>query len=286
MRSVLISGTSSGMGLQTAIALARRNWRVFATMRDLSRSGDLERAAVEAGVTVERLALDVRDQATIDSCVAEIHSRTNFAIDAVVHNAGIGDAGYFEDMTDDAVRNIFDTNFFGVLALTRAVLPAMRARRSGRIIAVSSVGAFFPSPALSAYQASKRAIEAWAESLAMEVRPFGIHVSLVEPGSYKTAIWDNAVVHKVDGSPYQAYADVMEPRMMKMVERTGRDPAEVARRVVRLVEARRPRLRNPVGPDAHIMRVLGHLPARTRHRMVARVTGARTVADPGAERSL
>jgi NAD(P)-dependent dehydrogenase (short-subunit alcohol dehydrogenase family) len=267
-RSVLVTGSSSGFGLETAAALAARGWRVFATMRDPARSGPLEKRA-----DVEVLRLDLTDRDSVEHAVGEALERAG-GLDAVVNNAGIGDAGFFEDMTDDDVRAVMETNFFGTLAVTRAVLPAMRGRGRGRIVVVSSVGAFAASPALSAYAASKWALEGWAESLAIEVAPFGIGVALVEPGTYRTGIWTAARISRRDGSPYTPFVEAMEPRIRESVERFGRDPREVGERIAGVLEAHRLSLRNPVGPDAHVTRVLSHaLPFAVRRRFVSRMSG-------------
>ena len=267
-RSVLVTGSSSGFGLETAAALAARGWRVFATMRDPARSGPLEERA-----DVEVLRLDVTDPASVERAVGEALERAG-GLDAVVNNAGIGDAGFFEDVPDEGVRAVMETNFFGTLALARAVLPSMRERGRGRFLAVSSVGAFAASPGLSVYGASKWALEGWAEALAIEVAPFGIGVALVEPGTYKTGIWTAAAISRRDGSPYTPFTEAMEPRVRESVERFGRDPREVGERIARLLEARRIALRHPVGPDSHLTRVLSHaLPFTARRRLVSRISG-------------
>jgi NAD(P)-dependent dehydrogenase (short-subunit alcohol dehydrogenase family) len=281
---VLISGCSSGFGLVSAVALARDGWQVFATMRDPDRRAALDTAAETAGVGVEVLQLDVCDPASIDRAVAEVLSRAG-RLDAVVHNAGIADAGFFEDLPDEQFRRVIETNFFGTLALTRAVLPIMREQRRGRIVVVSSTSAFVAEPGLSAYASSKWAVEGWAQSLAVEVAPFGIDVALIEPGKYKTDIWDKAAIAGPAGSPYRAFVDAMEPKIRAMVERNGRDPAEVARRIVRVLSARRPRFRNPVGPDARITWAMSHLlPFSIRRRILARATGIHAVAAAGGHR--
>jgi NAD(P)-dependent dehydrogenase (short-subunit alcohol dehydrogenase family) len=271
---LLVTGCSSGFGLETVTAAAQRGWRVFATMRNLDRREALDRALGEAGLQAEVLELDVTDGGSVRTAVAEVAERTQGRIDAVVLNAGIGDAGFFEDLPDETVRRVFETNFFGAIDVARVVLPHMRARRSGRIVAVSSIGVFVPYPALSAYVASKRALEGWAESLAVEVAPFGIDVKLVEPGSYATQIWDKSSVTRNDGSPYARFVDTMEPRMRERVERTARDPREVGERIAKLLEKGNARLRNPVGPDAHTMQVASHIvPFRARLGLLTRLTG-------------
>jgi NAD(P)-dependent dehydrogenase (short-subunit alcohol dehydrogenase family) len=273
-RVVLVTGCSSGFGIEIVTAAARRGWRVFATMRDLGRREALDEALRKAGRQADLLELDVTRPDSVRAAVAQVTERTGGRIDAVVLNAGVGDAGFFEDLPDAQVRGIFETNFFGAIDVARATLPHMRARRSGRIIAVSSIGVFVPYPALNAYVASKRALEGWAESLAVEIAPFGIDVALVEPGGYATRIWDNASVTRHDSSPYTPFVDTMEPRMRDRIERTSRDPREVGERIAKLLEKRRLRLRNPVGPDAHTMHIASHLiPFRTRVNLLGRVTG-------------
>ncbi len=191
MPTVLITGTSTGIGRVTTEVLAGKGWRVFATMRDLAKKDRLERGLKKAGLEneVTILQLDVDDPASIESAVAAILAETGGSLDAVVHNAGVAVAGAHEDMPEADLRRVMETNFFGVLALTRALLPTFRAQRAGRIVMVSSQAAFAGQPANSIYCASKWALEGWAESIAFELDGFGIHVILVEPGPYRTEIW-------------------------------------------------------------------------------------------------
>ena len=170
-RSVLITGCSSGFGMVTAAELARRGWRVFATMRNLEKRARLDEAVAGAPDRVEVLRLDVNDQDSVDETVGHVLAETDGALGAAVHNAGVSGGGAFEDLSDEAVRAVMETNFFGVLRVTKAVLPAMRARRSGRVLIVSSAAAFRGTPGQSHYIASKWAVEGWAESVSMEVRP-------------------------------------------------------------------------------------------------------------------
>jgi NAD(P)-dependent dehydrogenase (short-subunit alcohol dehydrogenase family) len=183
MPTVLITGTSTGFGRVTTELLAARGWRVFATMRDLARKDSLEHALREAGLSerVTFVRLDVTDPASIETAVATVLSETDNTLDAVVHNAGIAVAGVLEDLSDGDIWRVMDTNFFGVLRLTRALLPRFREQRRGRIVLLSSQAAFAGQPGNSMYCASKWALEGWAESLAYEVDPFGIDVVLIEP---------------------------------------------------------------------------------------------------------
>ena len=137
-RSVLITGCSSGFGMVTAAELARRGWRVFATMRNLEKRARLDEAVAGVPDRVEVLRLDVNDQDSVDETIGHVLAETDGALGAAVHNAGVSGGGAFEDLSDEAVRAVMETNFFGVLRVTKAVLPAMRARRSGRVLIVSS----------------------------------------------------------------------------------------------------------------------------------------------------
>lgn len=273
-RTVLVTGCSSGFGLRTAVTLAERGWHVFASMRDLERRTALERAAADVDGRLDVVQLDVCDPASVKAAVAAILENTQGRLDAVVHNAGVGAAGFFEDVSDAQFRKVIETNFFGAVGLTREVLPAMRSQGGGRIVVISSVAAFLPQPAMTAYAASKWAVEAWAESLAMEVGQFGIDVVLVEPGTYKTNIWTAGEVVQQPSSPYAGVLEAMEPRVRRMVDRFGRDPQEVADKVARLLSARRSRFRNPVGPDAWVFWALSRtIPPRVRRMAFQRLAG-------------
>src|SRR5512140_4038187 len=178
MRAVLITGTSTGIGQATAVALAARGWRVFATMRNLEEKNPLERVLKDADVrhNVEIEQLDVNDAASIRTAVASTLSQTGNKLDAVVHNAGVAAAGALEDVPESELRRVMETNFFGVLELTRTLLPTFRAQRRGRIVIVSSEAAFMGQPTNSIYCASRWAVEGWAEAIAYELEPFGIEI--------------------------------------------------------------------------------------------------------------
>ena len=275
-RHVIITGCSSGFGAGIVRHARAAGWQVHGTVRDLARPGE----AASMGATdigqPELLALDVTDPTSISAAAATILQRCNGQLDAVVHNAGIADAGFFEDQSEAAMRRVFETNFFGVTALTRAILPALRTRRRGRIVIMSSVSAFTANPAMGAYVASKRALEGWAECLALEVRPFALDVVLVEPGTYRTAIWDKATIARPASSPYAPYLDRYEAKVRKMVDRSAGDPDEVARRVVELLDAKKLRLRHPVGTDAVLGRLIsGTIPFSWRARAITRWAGLR-----------
>ena len=161
MPTVLITGTSAGIGAETSKVLAARGWRVLATMRDLNKRIPLERALHQAGVRgrVEFEQLDVTEPASIRNALAVVLPRTGNTLDAVVHNAAVAAGGAFEDVPPEDIRRVMETNFFGILELTRQLLPVFRAQRRGRIVIVSSEVAFTPQPANSIYCASKWALE-------------------------------------------------------------------------------------------------------------------------------
>jgi len=186
MKSVLISGTSSGIGLVAAVELAQRGWQVVATMRSLEKRGPLDAAVAGAHVAgrVHVEPLDVTLPDSIDAGWRRTLEITGGRLDAIVHNAGVSVAAAFEDVPSHEERRVMETNFWGVLALTRAVLPTLRAQREGRILIVSSNSAYAGEPANSIYCASKWAVEGWAESLAFEVTPFGLDVVLVSQGTH------------------------------------------------------------------------------------------------------
>jgi NAD(P)-dependent dehydrogenase (short-subunit alcohol dehydrogenase family) len=242
---------------------------VFATMRNLEKRGRLEQALKEAGVQhgVALEQLDVTDTTSIRSAVASTLSQTGNKLDAVVHNAGVAAAGALEDVPDSELRRVMETNFFGVLGLTRAVLPAFRARGRGRVVIISSDAAFIGQPTNSIYCASKWAVEGWAEAIAYELEPFGIDVILVEPGPYRTEIWDSTPRIQPPGSPYHAWVQHVLRAGDAHAARMARDPKEVALVIAHALEARRPRFRYPVGPLARLNHFLrGKIPSRLLRR--------------------
>jgi NAD(P)-dependent dehydrogenase (short-subunit alcohol dehydrogenase family) len=186
----VITGTSSGFGLLTSIELAKAGYRVVATMRDVNKRKKLDQAATAAGVVdkIDVRSLDVTlssDIATVVDTVARDYGR----IDVLVNNAGFAMAGFAEDIKVEELRLQLETNFFGAVAMTKAVLPTMRKQRSGHIIQMSSIVGLQGSVTISSYAASKHALEGWSESLRLEVNGLGIKVVLLEPGAFATGIW-------------------------------------------------------------------------------------------------
>ena len=263
MQSVLITGTSSGFGLAGTLELARRGWRVFATMRNQDRQDHLIDAVRSNRLeqSVEIIALDVTDQDSVRAAVADVLARNDGRLEAVVHNAGIAVAGAFEDIPETDLRRVMETNFFGVMTLTRELLPTFRSQRRGRIVAVSSDSAFAGEPTNSIYCASKWALEGWAESLAFELEPFNIDVALVEPGPFKTEVWNSTKFVNPPGTAYGPLLEKIEPAFNRHFERHAGDPAVVAKVIASALEAKKPKFRNPVGAVARLNHALrGKLP--------------------------
>ena len=247
-RTVLVTGCSSGIGLATAVAVAGRGHRVIATMRDTDRSGGLEAASRAAGVSVTVRPLDVTRPESVAVVVDE--AEADGGIDVLVNNAGIGSAAFFEATTNADFEELLATNLFGALTCTRAVLPGMRRRGQGTIVNVSSVAGGSGGPLLGAYTASKFALEGWSECLAHELRPVGIRVVIVQPGTFRTPIYRVAGDRPAGDTPFARASRRVATDVVAHVQRRGGDPARVADAIARVVDTRRPPLRTTVGPDA------------------------------------
>lgn len=269
----LITGTSSGFGLLTAIKLAGKGYKVVATMRDLTRKGELVRQAEAAGITgqIHLMALDVTEAASIEaalSSVVDMYGR----IDVLVNNAGLAVGGFVEDVTMEEWRLQMDTNFFGLLAVTKAVLPVMRNQREGLIINISSVSGLTGFPGYGPYAASKFAVEGFSESLRQELSPLGIRVVLVEPGSFRTPIWDKGLAG-FKGSEDSPYKDKLDEvlRYSRRSAETAPDPQQVADLIGRITDMKAPRLRYPIGKGSRML-ILGRtlLPWKTMERIIAK----------------
>ena len=251
----VVTGSSSGFGLLTVVELAKAGYSVIATMRQPERRARLDQAlGGDLAAHVKVRQLDVTDFAGIPATIDQI-ARDHGRIDVLINNAGFAVGGFAEDVALDELRLQMDTNFFGQVAVTKAVLPTMRAQRSGHIIMVSSILGLIGQPMVSSYCASKHALEGWAESLRIELRALGVKVVLIEPGAYKTDIWTrNVTISRgaTDGSSpnkerSRKFADGVK-------ESTGRmaDPIDVARLIARIAEDPNPRLRYLSGRDAKI----------------------------------
>jgi NAD(P)-dependent dehydrogenase (short-subunit alcohol dehydrogenase family) len=243
-QNILITGATSGIGRFTALYLAKRAHRVFATGRSQRA---LDELSAEAPATLETLRLDVTDADSIAAVYAEVERRTaGYGLDVLVNNAGYGTAGPTELITDEDLRAQYDVNVFGLMAVTRTFVPQMRARGDGRIINVSSLGGRLTLPFLGAYNSTKYAVESLSDALRVELRPFGVRVALIEPGVIETSFADRSTseAQKYDrpDSPYRPVLDRMD-EIRRMSDRTAVGPACIARAIERAATARRPRAR-------------------------------------------
>jgi NAD(P)-dependent dehydrogenase (short-subunit alcohol dehydrogenase family) len=252
---VLITGTSTGIGLSSAIECAAAGFRVIATMRDPARRKALDEAAkargLEALISVEQL--DV----TADNVAPKIRELVlkYGPFYGLVNNAGIAIGGVFEEQSEADVRAQFETNVFGLMAVTRAVLPTMRAARRGRIINVSSIAGRVAFPLASAYAATKHAVEGLSESLRWELEGFGIEVCVVEPGTFKTPIFFENLRRGANiptAGPYTALTEMVEKLIM---EEAAKAPAPdlVGQTIARLLGEEAPRFRTVIGTDARTL---------------------------------
>jgi NAD(P)-dependent dehydrogenase (short-subunit alcohol dehydrogenase family) len=273
---VLITGTSSGFGLLASVDFARAGFQVIATMRDVNKATQLMKAANEEGVSanMEIRPLDVTKFDELPGILNDVvaaHGR----IDVLVNNAGYALAGFAEDISLEELKTQFDTNFFGHVALTKAVLPIMRKQRSGHIIMVSSIAGLTASPVLSSYASSKHALEGWSEALRIEMHSLGIRVVLVEPGAFDTDIWvknakmgaqavDNSSINKERSLRFR---EVVQKKVQKA------DARIVSRLIVKIAQAPNPKLRYLIGRDAFVRKwVKRLLPWRTYEKLVEKAT--------------
>ena len=252
MRTVLITGASRGLGLASAVALYQQGWRVVAAMRSVDKGMESLRAATGAPADDRRivgLKMDLTDPASISDSAQSMLDSIG-APDVIVHNAGIAAAGSAEETPDSVWQQLFATNVFGPVTLTRVLLPAMRARGSGRVIAISSMGAIRGMPVISAYSASKGAMERWAEALSQEIAPFGLGVSILVTGTFNTDILTEQTPDYGDHhGPYGRMYEGIHAAGKAAVSKAS-PPEKFARALAEAVLDRKPIVRRTVGPDA------------------------------------
>lgn len=252
MKTALITGTSTGIGLATSLHFARNGYRVFAGMRNLSKAGPLEAAAAEESLPVETIQLDICDDASVAAAFAT--AQADGPVDVLVNNAGIGGASPLELTPDAEHRQMFETNYFGAVRCIQAVLPGMRERGAGCIVNITSAVGLMATPNQIPYSASKWALECLGEALAHEVQRFGVRVVNVEPGVIMTNIFENSAEQtRYDkASPYQPIMR-RNGKVFAAGFRRGVPPEKVAEVIDEAVHTDNYRLRWPVGPDAEGM---------------------------------
>jgi NAD(P)-dependent dehydrogenase (short-subunit alcohol dehydrogenase family) len=251
MAVALITGTSTGIGLATALHFGRQGHDVWAGVRNPAAATDLCAAIDTERLPVRLVALDVDDAGSVQRGVAEVLDKAG-RVDVLVNNAGIGGGGPIEDVPVDWVKTLFETNYFGVLRVTQAVLPGMRERRAGTIVNVSSVAGRLAVAGHGHYSAVKHALEAMSEALAQEVQRFGIRVAIVEPGVVVTPIFSKAKRWADPASPYFDHVRRLLLLYQKQMPHAAQ-PDDAARVIYEAATTNTPRLRWLVGEDARLL---------------------------------
>jgi len=246
----VVTGTSSGIGLETSLALARSGFRTYATMRNLNKSENIKSVATKENLPIHINQLDVTDDISIKNAVQAIFSEVG-RIDVLVNNAGYALNGAFEDLTIDEIKAQFETNLFGVIRTSQAILPIMRKQQFGIIVNMSSGAGRLGYPGGSAYISTKFAVEGLSESMAYELEPFGIKVVLVEPGVIRTNFANATVVAKKSQDPNSPYSQLMQKiaSSFEHMMENGSSPDLVAKVVLKAVTSENPSLRYLAGKD-------------------------------------
>ena len=273
-KSVLITGTSTGIGRASAERMAAEGWTVYAGVR---KEADADAVAKEVAGDVRPVMLDVTNRDHIAAVVATLTDELGGrGLDGLVNNAGVAQGGALEVTPEEEWRDHFDVNVFSVVNLTRACFPLLHAAK-GRVVNVGSIAGRVAAPMMAPYSAGKHALEAISQSLRFEVEDFGMHVSLVEPGEIATAIWGKGdeqfdhVIASFDAETiarYDRHVDMMVGFLADGAKR-GIPAARVAKAVHHALTARFPKHRYLVGPDAKLVGVVGFLPDRLKHRSLA-----------------
>lgn len=250
--TVLTTGANSGIGLATVIELAKRGHRSIGSVRSEAKAAVVKRAAAEAGVEVETVIFDVTDADAYEAVIADL----DVDLYGLVNNAGYGMTGAIEDVTDDEAHHLFETMVFAPIRLARLVLPGMRHAGRGRIVNVSSIYGITTTPLTGWYQGAKHALEGLSDALRLEVANAGVQVVLVEPGGFRTSIWEDLErdIEKRGTSRFgSAYRRTQ--RVMKLSSPIMGDPSQCARVIAHAMSTSRPRARYLVGVDAMTLAV-------------------------------
>src|SRR5215203_3150959 len=272
----VVTGSSSGIGFETALLLARSGFHTYATMRNLEKSKNITEIANTEKLPLQIVQLDVDDDRSVKNAINKIVAAAeNKRIDVLVNNAGYGLIGSLEDTLIEEIKAQFETNFFGVIRVTQQVLPVMRKRNSGgTIVNVSSVGGRIGVPVLSAYQSTKFALEGLSESMSYELEPFGIRVVIIEPGFIRTNIINSSASAEkaLDSkSPYFLLMQKVKNHFKSMMENASSScpPEEVAKVILQSITSKNPQLRYTVGNDAAtIIQARMNMPDKEFRKMV------------------
>jgi NAD(P)-dependent dehydrogenase (short-subunit alcohol dehydrogenase family) len=245
----LVTGSSSGIGFETALALARENYFTYASMRNTSKAEKIQEIAKKENLNLKVIELDVDKEDSIKSAVKKIQEQKG-RIDVLVNNAGYGLFGCLEDITMDELKAQFQTNFFGIVSLIQEIAPIMRKQGSGIIVNVSSVAGRIGFPGTPAYISSKFALEGLSECMRYELSPFGIKTIIIEPGVIQTNFFSSMkVAYGKPGSPYKEITEKVI-NGVKMMAEMGTPPVEVAKTIMKAIKTSEPLPRYVVGSDA------------------------------------
>ena len=255
----VVTGSSSGIGLETALLLARTGFHTYASMRNLEKSKNITEIANIENLPLQVVQLDVNDNKSVKDAINKIVAAENGRIDVLVNNAGYGLFSPLEEVTLDQIKEQFETNFFGIVRIVKEVLPVMRKQRNGIIVNVSSVGGKVGTPLNPAYIASKFALEGLSESMRYELKQFGINIVIIEPGVIKTNFVENIKTADKRSSPESPYADLIGRAMggfgIMMIDNSS-PPKLVAEAILNAITSKDPEIRYVVGEDAeYIMKV-------------------------------
>ncbi|HEX5977629.1 MAG TPA: SDR family oxidoreductase, partial [Nitrososphaeraceae archaeon] len=279
-RIAVVTGSSSGIGFETALLLARSGFHTYATMRNLEKSKRITKIANTEKLPLQVVQLDVNDDISVKNAIDKIvgaAAAENKRIDVLVNNAGYGLVGAFEDLSLEETKAQFETNLFGVIRVTQQVLPVMRKQNSGggggTIVNVSSVGGRMGVPILSAYQSTKFALEGLSESMSYELEPFGIRVVIIEPGFIRTNIVNSSTSAQKALDPKSPYFPLMQKvknHFKSMIENASSSPPEdVAKVILQAITSKNPQLRYTVGNDAAtIIQARMNMPDKEFRKMV------------------
>ncbi|MGP4039820.1 SDR family NAD(P)-dependent oxidoreductase [Gracilibacillus sp. D59] len=256
MKTVLITGTGSGIGFLTTLELLKNDYRVVATMRTLDTREKLIEAAKKEQLAsqLDVIQMDVTDDLQIQHVKEFIQTKYK-KLDVLMNNAGFCQAGFISDLSVDAFHNQMDVNLHGVFRVTKAMVPLLEQAHKANIVNISSVSGYSGFPGMSAYAASKFALEGFSESLRIELLPKKIFVSLVEPASYQTRIWDKSL-SAID--PTEMEKDRLKSSVLshaQQASKTSADPREVAELVVFICNRKNPKLRYPIGKGANMLSI-------------------------------
>jgi NAD(P)-dependent dehydrogenase (short-subunit alcohol dehydrogenase family) len=247
----IITGSSSGIGFETSLILARNGFHTYAAVRNLDKSQPLIDMAKKDGLSIQVIELDVSNDKSVKDAINRVLSE-NKRIDVVVNNAGYALVGSFEDLSMDEIKSQFETNFFGAIRVIQAILPSMRNQRNGRIVNLSSMGGRMAIPLDSAYHGTKFALEGLSESLQYEVEQFGIKIIIIEPGAIKSNFFNNLKMASKAQRPDSPYTQMMQKLNagFSFILENAAHPVEVAKVILAAVTSEDPQLRYTVGDDA------------------------------------